>query len=191
MGSISTPTAMNINISPPHSQNTSLLKLMRLTSPSLPIGGYSFNDVRFDYFFGPNRPLTGRVDFAIGGYFNGKITSLDLSRGRVDLTAALSFEPSVSFNWIDLPLGSFRADLARGRVNYTFSPRMFLSGLLQYNSLANTLSTNFRLRWEYSPGSELFVVYTEEQDTDPLRPNRYVEMRNRGFVVKFNRLLRY
>ena len=68
---------------------------------------------------------------------------------------------------------------------------MFLSGLLQYNSLANTLSTNFRLRWEYSPGSELFVFYTEEQDTDPLRPNRYVEMRNRGFVVKFNRLLWY
>lgn len=158
---------------------------------SIPIGGYSFNDVKFDYFLGPNRPLTGRVDLTIGGYFNGKITSLDLSRGRVDLTAALSFEPSVSFNWIDLPLGSFRADLVRGRINYTFSPRMFLSGFLQYNSMANTLSTNFRLRWEYSPGSELFVVYTEEQDTDPLRPNRYVEMRNRGFVVKFNRLFRY
>ena len=43
MGSISTPTAMNINISPPHLQNTSLLKLMRLTSPSLPIGGYSYS----------------------------------------------------------------------------------------------------------------------------------------------------
>ena len=43
MGSISTPTAMNINISPPHSQNSSLLKLMRLTSPSLPIGGYSYS----------------------------------------------------------------------------------------------------------------------------------------------------
>ena len=40
-------------------------------------------------------------------------------------------------------------------------------------------------------GSELFVVYTEEQDTDPLMPDRFSELRNRGFVVKINRLFRY
>ena len=37
----------------------------------------------------------------------------------------------------------------------------------------------------------LFVVYTEEQDTDPLRPNRFSELRNRGLVVKVNRLFRF
>ncbi len=44
---------------------------------------------------------------------------------------------------------------------------------------------------EQAPGSELFVVYTEEQDTDPLRPNRFSQLQNRGFVVKVNRLLRF
>jgi len=34
---------MNTNNSAPHLQNPSLLKLMRLTSPSLPIGGYSYS----------------------------------------------------------------------------------------------------------------------------------------------------
>jgi hypothetical protein len=67
---------------------------------------------------------------------------------------------------------------------------MFVSGLFQYNSTNDTLGTNLRLRWEYSPGSELFVVYTEEQDVDPLRPDRYAELRNRGFVVKVTRLFR-
>ena len=72
-----------------------------------------------------------------------------------------AIEPSLSLNWIDLPGASTRTDLARARVNYTFSPRMFFSGLLQYNSTNDTLGTNLRLRWEYSPGSELFVVYTD------------------------------
>jgi len=157
---------------------------------AIPVGGYDFRDVRLTYALGPQRLLNGRVEVATGGYFDGEITSVDLSRGRVDLSSRLSMEPSASFNWIDLPGGSLRTDLLRARVNYTFSPRMFFSGLLQYNSANRTLGTNLRLRWEYSPGSELFVVYTEEQDTDPLRPERYDGLRDRGFVIKITRLFR-
>ncbi len=97
----------------------------------------------------------------------------------------------MSLNWIDTPLGAFRTDLLVARVNYSFTPRMFFSGLTQYNSGSNTLSNNLRLRWEYSPGSELFVVYTEDRETDPLIPDRYTELRNRGFIVKVNRLFRF
>ena len=35
---------------------------------------------------------------------------------------------------------------------------MFLSALLQYGSADRTFSSNLRFRWEYRPGSELFVV---------------------------------
>ena len=103
----------------------------------------------------------------------------------------MSIEPSISVNRIALPGGRFTTKLATTRFTYTFTPRMFFSGLLQYNSSRDVLSTNLRLRWEYSPGSELFVVYTEDRETDPLLPNRYTELRNRGFVVKLNRLFRF
>ena len=148
-------------------------------------------DVRLTYALGPRRPLTGSVEVASGGYFGGRLTSVDLNRGRVDLSSRVSIEPSLSLNWIELPAGSFRTDLLRGRVTYTFTPRTFASGLLQYNSTTRTLGANLRLRWEYSPGSELFVVYTEEQEVDPLRPSRSLALRNRAFVVKINRLFRY
>jgi hypothetical protein len=49
-------------------------------------------------------------------------------------------------------------------------------------------SSNFRFRWEYHPGSELFVVYTDERDT--LKPG-YPDLKNRAFVVKINRLFRF
>ena len=49
------------------------------------------------------------------------------------------------------------------------------------------MSTNARLRWEYRPGSELFVVYNEERDT---LARRFPALVNRAFIVKVNRLLR-
>ena len=42
---------------------------------------------------------------------------------------------------------------------------MFASALVQYSSSDNVFSSNLRFRWEYLPGSELFVVYTDERDT--------------------------
>ena len=36
---------------------------------------------------------------------------------------------------------------------------------MQYTTAGNLFSSNFRFRWEYRPGSELFVVYTDERDT--------------------------
>ena len=158
---------------------------------TIPVGGYNFNDVEASYSLGQQRRINGQVSVLRGGYFNGNITTVGLRQGRIAVLPQMSVEPSVSVNWIDTPQGSFRTDLIVTRVNYAFNPRMFLSGLVQYNSALDTVSTNLRLRWEYSPGSELFVVYTEERDSTPLRPDRTTELRNRGFVVKLNKLFRF
>ena len=170
----------------------------RLTKPfsiapgvTLSSGGYEFQEFELGYTFGPQRPVSGTVEVRTGGFWSGDATSVELRRGRVEVTPQLSIEPSVSLNWVDLPEGRFTTNLGRARLTYTFTPRMFFSGLLQYNSSGHTVSTNIRLRWEYSPGSELFVVYTEDRDLDPFRPYWASAMRNRGFVVKVNRLFRY
>jgi hypothetical protein len=158
---------------------------------TLPVGGYGFRDAGASYSFGQQRPVSGSISVRTGSFWSGDSTSVGFSRGRVEVTPQLSVEPSVLFNWVDLPEGDFTTGLSRVRVNYTVSPRMFFSGLLQHNSSGNTFSTNVRLRWEYSPGSELFVVYTEDRDTDPFLPDRRTALRNRGFVVKMNRLFRF
>jgi hypothetical protein len=71
---------------------------------------------------------------------------------------------------------------------------MFASGLLQYSSADRAFSTNLRFRWEYAPGSELFLVYTDEQDTTEDRfatPTQVRGLKNRALVVKVNRLFRF
>ena len=159
---------------------------------SIPVGGYSFADAQVSYAIGQQRRINGQVAVKHGAYFGGDLTTLALSQGRIGILPQMSVEPSVSFNWIDTPYGAFQTNLAVTRVNYALNPRMFFSGLLQYNSASESFGSNLRLRWEYSPGSELFVVYTDDRDVSAgFRPDRGWDLRNRGFVVKFNRLFRF
>ena len=159
---------------------------------AIPVGGYRFADAQVAYAIGQQRRINGQVAVKRGTYFDGDLTTVELSQGRISVLPQMSVEPIVSLNWIDTPYGTFQTNLTVARVNYAFNPRMFFSGLLQHNSADNSFGSNLRLRWEYSPGSELFVVYTDDRDVaGGLRPDRGWALRNRGFVVKFNRLFRF
>ena len=157
----------------------------------IPVGGYGFQDVQTGFTFGQHRRLSGRVSVQHGGFFSGDRTTVGVNQGRVELTPQFSLEPSYSYNRVDLPEGLFTTHLVRTRTTYTMTPLMFVSALVQYNSSTDSLSTNLRLRWEYTPGSELFIVYNEDRDTDVLMPDRVSAIRNRAFVVKVNRLFRF
>lgn len=159
----------------------------------MPSGRYSFSDVGVSYAFGPHRRASGNVSVTAGSFYTGNVISAGISGARVEVLPQLSIEPSIEFNWIDLPdqqsfKGDFNQHVARTRVTYSLSPRSFLSGLVQYNAGSDTFSTNVRLRWEWAPGSELFIVYTEDRDSDVL--DRWSELSTRGFVIKVNRLFR-
>ena len=153
---------------------------------TLPIGGYDFRNIRLNYRLGANRRVPGSLYVSRGGFFSGERTIVNVN-GRVEISPQLSFEPRVQVNWIDLPQGSFSTKLASTRVNYTLTTRLLVATLVQYNSSSESISTNIRLRWEYQPGSDLFVVYSEGRETDH---RGFPVMANRGFVVKFTKLLR-
>ena len=159
-------------------------------SPDVTItpGRYAFRDIGVGFSLGLHRWYSGNLTLQRGSFYSGDKSTVGLTSGRVNVSERLSLEPSLSFNWVDLPEGSFRADLAVARINYAFNPRMFLGGLAQYNSGSDSFSMNLRLRWEYQPGSELFIVYTEARDTDVL--DRFSELENRGLTIKLNYLLR-
>ena len=155
---------------------------------TVPVGGYDYSTVRADFNLGQQRKVSGNISAEHGTFYSGHKTAIGLSRGRTNITAQLSVEPSVSINWVDLAEGSFTTHLVASRVTYTMTPLMFVSALLQYNSGSNVVTANVRLRWEYRPGSELFVVVNEQRDT--LAP-RFPALANRAVVVKINRLFRF
>ncbi len=170
-----------------------LIEDTNISGATIPLGRYSFRDVQASYIFGPQRRISGSVSVRKGSFYSGDITSVGFSRGRIEVLPQLSVEPSIEFNWVSLPdqqefEGEFNQHVTRARVNYSLSPRTFVSGLVQYNAGSDTFSNNFRLRWEWAPGSELFIVYTEDRNTDVF--DRWSELSSRALVIKVNRLLR-
>jgi hypothetical protein len=153
----------------------------------VPAGAYHMPSLRGSYTLGVQRRITGDLSAAHGGFYGGDRTDLAF-RGRAELTARLSIEPGVSVNWVDLPTGPFTATLVSGRGNFSFTPRMLVAALLQYNSTSHAMTTNVRFRWEYQPGSEVFVVYSDGRDT---LERGFPGLLNRGFSVKLTRLFQF
>ena len=155
---------------------------------TIPPGGYALRTLTGEVRFGQQRAASGALTVEGGPFYGGTRTALSISSARVKFNHHLAVDPSLSIDWVTLPYGSFTSKLASSRVTYTVSPLMFVSALLQYNSGNRSLGTNVRLRWEYQPGSELFVVYNDARNTD-LRG--FPELQNRAVIVKVNRLFRF
>ena len=154
----------------------------------IPAAGYDFQNTRVAFSAGGQRRLSGTASVEIGSFYGGTRKTNGYT-GRIDLTPQVGFEPTISLNWIDLPQGRFSTTIVGGRGVLTLTPRMFATALIQRSTSNNALSTNLRLRWEYQPGSELFVVYFEGRSTLPSAG--LDSLQNRGFVVKVNRLFRW
>ncbi len=155
---------------------------------SVPQGGYDFTNAQMFLAFGQQRPVSGVVMLELGSFYGGTKMGVTTRGTRINVSNQLALEPSYSINRVELPHAAFTSHLSGSRVVYTMTPLMFVSALLQYNSTANALSSNVRLRWEYRPGSELFIVYNDERDT---LARSFPALQTRAFIVKVNRLFRF
>jgi len=153
----------------------------------IPTGGYSFENTRLRYVAGQTHRISGTGTFEVGHFYSGDKKTAEFN-GRIEITPQLGVEPNISFNWVDLPEGTFTNTVVGGRATYTMSAQMFVAALVQHSSSTSSLLANLRFRWEYSPGSEFFVVYTEGRSTFPPRGT---DLQSRGLTVKLNRLFRF
>ncbi len=152
---------------------------------TLGVGGYDFEYLQADLQLGQQRRLSGGFFLEYGDFYSGSKTSFGWGWGRVKLHSQFLLEPGVSFNRVELPEGDFDVELVDLRAVYTMTPRMFVTALFQYDSESRGLAANVRLRWEYQPGSELFVVYNEQRDT---LTRGFPGLDNRALIVKVTRL---
>lgn len=100
----------------------------------------------------------------------------------------LSFAVGEQWNRFRLPIpgGSFSVLVGSFQTNYSFSRFLTLSSLIQMDT-ANTqaVSANLRLRWNYRPDSDLYVIYTAGTRFASLlaaNPPQFYENR---FAIKF------
>ena len=157
------------------------------TGVVVPPGGYTYGAGRVSYNLGQQRKVSGRMSASTGSLYNGTKSEVAYS-GRWGVVPRFSMEPSITLDWVQLPYGDFTARLLSSRFTLTPTARMLISSLIQYNAGAGSLTSSVRLRWEYTGGSELFIVYSDGRDTRlPGAP----DLLNRTFAVKITRLVRF
>ena len=172
-----------------HTRDYELLPAKFTISPGVvvPAGGYDYQASLVAYTLGQQRTVSGTMSASSGTLYNGTKSEVSFS-GRWGMVPRFSMEPAVTIDWVSLPYGDFTAEVVSSRFTLTPSARMVISSLIQYNAAANSLSASVRLRWEYTGGSELFVVYSDGRNT--LTPG-YPDLLNRTFAIKATRLLRF
>ncbi len=154
---------------------------------TIPPGEYTADEINLIYTVGARRRINGTFGAQHGTFYGGNRSEVDVA-ARAEITPQLSVEPRVNINWIDVDFDPkrFRTTLAGARVTFTMTPRMFVSALLQYISTQTNFGSNIRFRWEFQPGSDLFVVYGDSRDTE-IEPS----LQSRSLVVKISKLFRF
>ena len=152
-------------------------------SVTVPAGTYNHSELQIVMNSNQGAPLSVSGRYTIGGAYGGDRSSAS-STVKFRIGETFNTELTWSKNYYDLPFGSFNTDILRARLSYSFTPRLFVQSLLQYNDLEDVWSTNLRLGWLQSANTGLFVVYNENRDTF----DETLGLRDRSFIVKFSRL---
>ena len=146
----------------------------------IPVGDYDFAEYRVYFGSDKSRMFSVELRAGTGEFWNGDQSSYQT---RVLFQPGYQFAADVSWNHSDitLPSGDFETDLLTTRLRYSFSTRMFLNALIQYNSTLKEISSNIRFNWIYQPLSDLFLVYNERRSTNG-------DVLERALVAKFTYL---
>ena len=128
----------------------------------IPIGTYDHKEAQIVFNSNQGAPVSVSVRSLFGGFFGGDRVELRPSVSmRVGET--LNMQVEWSYNDIQLPGGDFVTNLGRVRVSYSFTTRMFLQALVQYNDRADLWSSNLRFGLLYDANTGLFIVYNDIQ----------------------------
>lgn len=159
-------------------------EVFELGEVMVPAATYNHQEIQFVGYTNRGKPVSLSTTVTIGGFFGGDrfaaSNTLDVRFGETFTTQLI-----YNYNNINLPNGEFNTNLLRVRASYSFTPRIYLQGLVQYNDSADIWSTNVRFGWLQSANSGLFLVYNEVQDV----LNDTFTINNRSFIVKYTYLL--
>ena len=153
----------------------------------IPNGVYHFSRHQLTYGSAQNRRLTYNVFERLGGYYGGTLNEF---RAGANYRPNKKFSVSVSETWdrfrLPLPQGDFSVLLASLQGNYSFNRFLTFSSLIQFDtSNREAASSNLRLRYNYRPDSDLYVIYNVGTQFASLAPANPPQVRETRFAVKW------
>lgn len=162
----------------------------------IPVGVYNWARHQLTYGSPMNRKATVSFYERFGGYYNGTLNEARV-RATYRANPRLAFSFSEQWNRFHLLVtdGSltavpqprdFSVLFGTLETDYAFSRFLSLSTILQMDTAnAQGASANIRLRWNYRPDSDLYVIYTAGQKFASLATVNPAQFYEHRFVVKY------
>jgi len=153
----------------------------------IPPGEYHWDRHQLTYGSPQNRRVMVNFFERFGTYYSGHLNEARV-RTTYRANERLSFSFSEEWDRFRLPVvcGNFSVVVGGFQTNYSFSRFLTLSALIQMDT-ANTqaASANLRLRWNYRPDSDLFIVYTAGQRLASLVAANPAQFYENRFAIKY------
>ena len=153
--------------------------------------GASYNWLRYQFVYdgAEQRPVSGRVEYSFGDFWDGNRRELNLDLNLRPRPGIL-FQLSSEFNDVDLPGGSFTEKVYRLDARTQFNPWISLSNNVQYDSESDTVGWQLRFRWIQKPGDDIFFIWTQNWSEEEDIVRRFRTLDRRG-VAKIVRTIRF
>jgi len=146
---------------------------------TLPSGPYDFTTVQLSFNSAAHRAAALDLSYNLGQFYSGHYNET-----RLGLTVKLKGYANLSVK-ADLirgrlPEGRFNENVYQLKADVFLSPDFGLMNYIQYDDVSRLLGWSARLRWQISPGNEVYLVYNKnwERRWDPR--SRFVPMEERG-----------
>jgi hypothetical protein len=154
----------------------------------LPAGVYSFESFRLNASSAGHRPVVLEAGWNFGGYYSGRYDDISLGLTmKLKGYATLAFDANLVRG--RMPTGTFSENVYQLKADIFHSPDLGLMNYIQYDTMSRQLGWNARLRWQISPGNEIYLVYNMnwERVWDPR--SRFMPLADRG-VIKISLSIR-
>jgi len=125
----------------------------------LPVGGYRFDRFRLEFESSRHRPWEFGTTTWFGTFYNGHLLQQENYFRFTSRRGTWQAGVSAEHNFGDLGQGTFVQRLWQLNLSYAFSPDIVITSFLQYDTESKNIGNNVRLRWTFSPGNDLFVVW--------------------------------
>lgn len=145
----------------------------------VPAGTYNHQEGQFVIMTNTSNKFSANFRTIVGGFFGGRRFS---TTGAVNLRLGDKFtsEWGINTNIVNLPYGEFNTNIFRSRISYSFTPRIYLQSLVQFNDVLDKWSINIRMGWLQQSNTGLFLVFNENRGLD--------RFDNRSFTIKYSRM---
>jgi Domain of unknown function (DUF5916) len=153
----------------------------------IPNGLYQFTRHQLTYGSAQDKRFTYSFFERFGGYYGGTLNEF---RVRLNYRPTAKFSISASETWdrfrLPFPSGDFSVVLASLQGNYSFTRFLTFTSLIQMDtSNTQAVSANLRLRYNYRPDSDLYVIYNVGTQFVSIAPANPPQVRETRFAVKW------